>query len=145
MKKVLCTAAAVFLCLNTLLTVAAACGESTERIDYEDGSYAVITTERADLTRAAAADSRTYTFYDSLGQRCFAYTLYASFSYDGVNAIALTSSSDIAIYRRGWDVESHSEYTFGNAAYGRASFSGPDGVTRPVYLSLTCDKNGNVS
>lgn len=145
MKRASCTVAVLFLCLHLLLTTAMAYDAPLERIDYEDGSYAIITTTEKNLTRANLADYKVYTYYNSDNQRCFAYTLYATFSYDGVTSAAETVDFDIVIYRREWDVTTHREWLSGNAAYGRASFSGPDGVTRPVYLSLTCDKNGNVS
>ncbi len=143
MKKVLRVVAAAVLCLNIALAAAMAYDSVPERIEYEDGSYAIITTE-TDHTRAKTADQKVYTYYNSSNQRCFSYTLYATFSYNGVTSAAETVDFGIAIYRRGWDVESHSEYTFGNTAFGRASFSGPNGENRPVNISLTCDKDGNV-
>ena len=48
-------------------------------------------------------------------------------------------------YQRGWDISSHSEWTSGDTAYGRAVFTDPDGGRHSVSLSLTCDEDGNVS
>lgn len=143
-KKILCFSAALILCLQAVLTVAFASDRMTERVSYEDGSYAIITTVAASLTRAGIADSKTYTYYNSSAERCFSYTLYATFTYDGRTSTADTVAYDIGIYLRGWDNDSHSEWTSGSTAYGSAVFSGPNGESRPVSLSLTCDKNGNV-
>lgn len=144
MKRVLSVVTAVFLCMSTLFTVAAATDTQAERIDYEDGSYAIVTTSIGGLTRASKADSKTYTYYNPSNQRCFSYTLYATFTYNGVTSSADMAAYSIDIYLRGWDCDSHSEYTSGNAAYGTASFSGPNGESRPVSLSLVCDRNGTV-
>lgn len=144
MRRALCTVTAIFLCLNMLFTMAAAIDVPTERIDYEDGSYAVITTTRGALTRAETADTKAYTYYNPSGQRCFSYTLYATFSYNVITSKAETVDYGVTIYRQGWDIDSHNEYTSGSTAYGEAVFSGPNGEERPVSLSLTCDRNGNV-
>lgn len=59
--------------LNVLINPVAAI-EAGERIDYEDGSYAIIMTGTDSMTRAAKDDSKTYTYYNPTGQRCFSYT-----------------------------------------------------------------------
>lgn len=145
MKRVFSVAAALLLCLSLLMNTAAAfeCPDS-ERVDYEDGSYAIITTSSTGTTRATTSDSKTYTYYNSSDQRCFAYTLYATFTYNGVTSSADTVAGGASFYLHGWDIDSHSEWTSGSTAYGSAVFSGPNGESRPVSLSLTCDKNGNV-
>ena len=111
----------------------------------EDGSYAVITTGNSTAARANTEDGKTYTYYNAQGQRCFAYTLYASFTYNGVTSQAVSCEGSAAIYRQGWSLSTHSEYVSGSTAYGQASFTGPDGQVRTVSLTLTCDKNGNVT
>lgn len=143
MKRFVSQLAAVLLCMNLLLSVAAAADSST-RIDYEDGSYAIITTSVHSAARASVADVKTYTYYDPLGQRCFAYTLYATFSYNGSTSSANTVDFDITIYRSDWSVVSHNEHTSGNCAYGSAIFSGPS-RQHNASLYLRCDANGNVT
>lgn len=64
---------------------------------------------------------------------------------NGVMSRADTAENTVSIYRQGWDMSTHSEYVSGNTAYGRATFTGPNGESRTVSLTLTCDKNGNIS
>ena len=146
MRRMISTASIFLLAMQFFLSMAYAVGPSmTEsRIDYEDGSYAIITTVTPGAARAAVADEKTYTYYNPSGQKCYAYTLYATFSYDGRTSRALSSDYDVRISLRGWDIDSHDEWTSGNTAYGEAVFTGPGGTEREGSLSLTCDKDGNV-
>ena len=146
MRRIISTASIVLLAMQLFLSTAYAVGPSTteSRIDYEDGSYAIITTVTPGAVRAAVADEKTYTYYNPSGKKCFAYTLYATFSYDGRTSRALSCDYDIGLSPDGWDIDSHDEWTSGNTAYGEAVFIGPGGTEREVSLSLTCDKDGNV-
>lgn len=111
---------------------------------YEDGSYAVITSYVGMSARSSTGDHKDYTYYNALRQECFKYTLYADFTYNGTTSQADSCDYSVKIYRRGWEIDTHSEYTSGNTAYGSASFTSPEGQARTVSLTLTCDKNGNV-
>ena len=144
MKRTSALFLALLFMLN-LMAVPAAAAEAAagDTIYYEDGSYAVIT--QGHVTRSSATDSKLYTYYNSQGQRCFAYELYAVFTYNGVTSSADSCNYKANIYRQGWDMKSHSEYVSGSTAYGRAVFTGPNGETRNVSLTLTCDKNGNAT
>lgn len=144
MKRAYISVIVLILCLNILVSPAAAL-ETQERIEYEDGSYAIVTTEIIGRTRAKASDSKTYTFYNASGQRCFDYTLYASFTYTGITSSADECHYLANIYRRNWDIATHQEYTSGSIAYGTASFTDPDGKAHRVNLSLTCNKDGDVT
>lgn len=114
-------------------------------IYYEDGSYAVVTLSNDNFARANIDKEKVYTYYNLQGQRCFAYTLRASFTYNGVTSQADSCKGGVVIYREGWTLSTHSEYVSGNTAYGRATFTGPNGESRTASLTLTCDKNGNVT
>lgn len=144
MKRTYALVIVLLLCLNILASPASAFG-AQKRIDYDDGSYAIITTEICNQTRAKISDSKIYTYYNASGQRCFAYTLRAAFTYNGITSSADECHYLADIYRRGWSLSTHQEYVSGNTAYGSAVFTGPDGQTRSVNLSLTCSKNGNVT
>lgn len=146
MKQLSSMFAIALFALNLLVSPVLAVNNTTGQvISYEDGSYAVITTGSSSATRATANKERTYTYYNPQGQRCFAYTLYASFTYNGVTSQAVSCEGGATIYRQGWEPGSHSEYVSGSTAYGRATFTGPDGQVRTVSLTLTCDKDGNVT
>ena len=145
MRKAITCCIAAFLSMTLLLGTAFASGGAAERIDYADGSYAIITTVTGGITRGTVDDHKIYTYYDSNDDRCFSYTLYATFRYDGRSSEADTCSAKASLYATGWDISSHSEWTSGDTAYGRAVFTDPDGGRHSVSLSLTCDEDGNVS
>ena len=132
--------------LNLLVSPAlAADDDMSYTIFYEDGSYAIVEFGVDNFTRSNTNGQVAYTYYNSLGQRCFTYTLCAIFTYNGVTSRADSCDYMVAIHRQGWSLSTHSEYVSGSTAYGRASFTGPDGQVRTASLTLTCDKNGNVT
>ncbi len=134
-----------FIMLNSLTIPAMAVDNvSNQTIFYDDGSYAVVTLTGHDA-RSNMNKKKTYTYYDDLSRRCFAYTLIADFTYNGSASSADSCNFGVLIYRQGWELDTHSEYVSGNTAYGSAVFTGPDGQVCPVSLTLTCDKNGNVT
>lgn len=144
MKRLAAMFFALVFALN-LMAIPAMAAEvaAGDAIYYEDGSYAVIT--QGPVTRSSTDREKIYTYYNPQGQRCFAYVLCAVFTYNGVTSSANSCSYKANIYRQGWDIKSHSEYVSGSTAYGRAVFTGPNGETRNVSLTLTCDKNGNIT
>lgn len=136
----------LFTMIALLSTRAEAICETTNfLIYYDDGSYATITLDSSDFVRSSTEKYKTYTFYNPLGQKCFAYTLVATFTYNGTTSYANSCDFGVAIYRQGWNLATHSESISGNTAYGNATFTNADGQTRSASLSLTCDKNGNVT
>lgn len=145
MKRIASFILAVIFSLGMLQITAYAKGTAAiERIDYADGSYALITIQR-ELSRSTSNESKSYVYYDSSNIKCFSYTLNAKFTYDGRTSRADSCSASVTRYDSAWDVDSHDEYTSGSTAYGSAVFSGPGGASRSVNLTLTCDKNGNVT
>lgn len=146
MKRLFSIFAAALLALNLLACPVLAAGSpSTQTIFYEDGSYAIVSMNINPAARSNTSKDKTYTYYNSLGQRCFTYTLCASFTYNGVTSQADSVDYAFTIHRQGWALDSHSEYVSGSTAYGRATFTGPNGESRAASLTLTCDKNGNVT
>lgn len=144
MKRSLCNLLVVLLCINLMSSTAFAFETNEERIDYSDGSFAIITTN-VSFTRSTIEHDKTYSYYNSSQKKCFSYTLYGSFTYNGIRSSADSCYAYASRYDRNWELDSHDEYTSGNTAYGEAVFSGPGGASRTVSLTLTCDKNGNVT
>lgn len=145
MKRAAFAVTIIFTVLSFLTIPAIAADKVTDyTIYYDDGSYAVVTLSNS-LTRVKVNETKSYTYYNPLGQRCFAYTLFASFTYNGTTSWADSCDFGVAIYRQSWDINAHSEYVSGNSAYGNATFTSPDGQVRTASLTLTCDKNGNVT
>ena len=144
MKRFLSGALALLFCISLMSSVAFASGADETRIDYSDGSYAIITTN-VSFTRSTIEHDKTYSYYNSSQKKCFSYTLYGSFTYNGIRSSADSCYAYASRYDRNWELDSHDEYTSGNTAYGEAVFSGPGGASRTESLTLTCDKNGNVT
>lgn len=145
MKRLFLSLFALFLMVGLLaVPVMASDGNMGYKIYYDDGSYAVVTNSNYS-TRASTDAVKSYTYYNPQGQKCFAYVLFASFTYNGTAGKADSCNFAAEIYRQGWDMASHSEYVSGNTAYGNVTFTGPDGQVRTASLTLTCDKNGNVT
>lgn len=146
MKRLFSMCSVMLLMFSIMIFPATAAEESVDHfIYYEDGSYALVTLDGNNLTRSNTDKSKSYIYYNPLGQKCFAYTLYAVFTYDGKTSSATSCDFAVTIYRQDWDIDTHSEYVSGNKAYGNATFIGPNGQVRTASLTLTCDKNGSVT
>ena len=150
MKKVLSLSIVMLLCLNIIIPSAVAAEyntyQETETIWFADGSHAEITTTHySHLLRSTAKSDKTYTYWNNQGQKVFSYTLYAEFTYNGVTSSATKAFAAADYYLSGWTLSSHDEYCSGSTAYGDATFKGPGGASEDVSLTLTCDKNGNIT
>lgn len=62
MRRICTTAIALILGISFLVSGATASSVEKQRIDYEDGSYTIITTVVNGMTRASTNDSKTYTY-----------------------------------------------------------------------------------
>ena len=144
---------AVLACLLLVCALPVqAYAQQEEVIYYDDGSYTVITvqTESA-VTRATNSrnGSKDFRHYDSGNTLCWKATLTATFSYNGSSATCTAVNSfNVTIYNSDWSVGSKSTSRSGNTAYGYLTMSrkivgGTQGV--PVTVTLSCDKNGNLS
>ena len=118
--------------------------QNIEVIWFEDGSHAEIVTLQSS-TRSVTGSSKTYTYWDSGNKKVFSYTLNGDFSYDGNTSKVTRVTYSSNIYLSGWSLSSHNEYGSGSTAYGDATFKGPGGASEDVSLTLTCDKNGNIT
>lgn len=117
----------------------------TERIDYNDGSYAIITTEsNASLTRATYQidGKKTYNYYQ--GDICeWSFTITGTYTYDGQTALASNPKSYTTIYVSGWSTASTNASSSGATVNGSATMN--KGITKKtVTLSLTCSANGTL-
>lgn len=146
MKQAFSMLAVMLLALKLLTFPALAADDlSAYTIYYEDGSYAIVSLNSNPFARSGADGETFYTYYNALDQRCFTYAVYGTFTYNGTTSRADSCDYAATIYRQGWGIATHLEYTSGNTVYGNATFTGPDGQTRTASLTLTCDKNGNVT
>lgn len=116
--------------------------QSTETIWFQDGSHAEIVTT-IPLTRGTLSADKQYTYTNSNNKKVFTYTLHGEF--DSSTHKATRASSIYTCYLSGWSLSSHNEYCSGSTAYGDATFKGPGSASEDVSLTLTCDKNGNIT
>lgn len=118
--------------------------DTSEIIMLADGDYIVVTLIPA-VSRATQVNGKEYVYYNSADVAEWVMTLTGTFTYDGRTSSCTSSRCTVTIYDdSGWELVSKSATKSGNTAYGRAVFSGPNGLSVPVNLTLTCDKDGNV-
>lgn len=123
---------------------------SGEVICFEDGSYMVTMITGTD-SRASGSLTKTKisTYHSSSGDALWAVSVTASFSYTGTSSTCTSSSGNVSIYNSAWYEISCSASRSGNTATCNAEvgkkFLGITVTKVPHTVTLTCDKNGNVS
>lgn len=157
MKKLAAVLAAVtlFLCILPMQTFAAESEVGRNVTYYADGSYSVVSITEGEQSKVSARattyrdGTKVYTHYSSSGTVEWRATMRATFSYTGSSATCTSVDNlSVNIYDSGWSLASKSTRRSGNTAYGdvvmeRSIIGGTQGV--PVTLTLSCDKNGNLS
>lgn len=121
---------------------------TTETVDLGDGFTAEITTTVIIESVQGRAGVQTIkeskkSNVKSSGVLVGSFELSGRFSYDGSSAWA-TSDSCSASAEPGYSYSGKSSSHSGATVRGACTFTGK-GVNVPVSLSLTCDRNGNVS
>ncbi len=152
MKKRIMSLMAACLLIVGLLPVQAAAAEKDENvIYYEDGSYSVTVVEKYGTARASGTVSGTKVrnYYSSANVLQWKAVLDATFTYTGSSSTCTrVNSLNVTIYDSDWSVGSKSTSRSGSTAYGSLTMTlkiigGTQGF--PVTLTLSCDKNGNLS
>lgn len=116
----------------------------------EDGSY-IVETIYISQTRASGAKtgSKEAVYYDSNGSAEWKAVLTGTFSYTGSTATCTASSCSVTIYNSNWYVVSKTASKSGNIASADVTMGKKLlGVTVTKVtdsITLTCDKNGNLS
>ncbi len=137
-------------CFAIPMSASAADDKTTTTVEYlDDGSYIVTTLTVPDIyTRSTKSTNKTATYYENDGSAVWAYTLYASFTYDGKTSKCTSVSDSYVIYDDSWYMSSHSCKKDGNLASGTITMKKKvlgvvvDTVTKPVYIS--CNQYGNI-
>lgn len=154
MKKVIATFVVLALILSALpiqIAYASQEPELLEIIRFEDGSYLEVTLESAPQTRASGSLTKTknYTCKETDGTAQWKISLTGSFTYTGTTSTCTAASCNVTIYQSIWSAASKSASKSGNTAYGTArilrKYLGVTVSDKTYNLTLTCDKNGNVS
>lgn len=124
---------------------------------YTDGSYTVITTQDADSAfakvlqalRSVKTKTITAKHYDSSDNLEWTASLTGTFSYNGTTASCTNVSESKTIYDSSWRCTSSSCSKSGATATGNFTFKkytlGIPTQTINETISMTCDKNGNIT
>lgn len=142
----------VVLFLLMLLPVCPSRAEvaAPEIVYFEDGSYIVFTVEEYS-TRAANTKSgiRNGKLYDPNGGAVATLTVHGTFRYDGTTVTCTASTYTHQIHNSSWSLSSGSASKSGNTATAKGIFARKVlGITvdsKTLTVSLSCDKNGNLS
>ena len=144
----------LLLCMTAalLLPVQAAAAEDpvTEVIYLENGDSIVVTLEvMGARTSGTKTASKSYTYYNSLGNKAWTVTLTGTFTYTGTTSTCTKASSSITIYDSTWYLKAKSTKASGSSAIvnltGCRDLQGSVARTESCTVTLTCDKNGNLS
>lgn len=137
--------------LISLIAVNGFAAEKEMTVTYfEDGSYIVDTIE-VSLARASGSTSgsKTRSYYDNDGVLNWKAVLSGSFTYNDSGATCTSSSVSVTVYDSSWYTISKSSSKSGNTASASVTMDRKVlGVTveqKAVSISLSCDKNGNLS
>lgn len=131
-------------------TAAATPVGEVQRIVLDDGSYFEITTiEFGTRATNAKTGTRTFTYKDPSGTVHWTATLTARFTYNGTTATCINAVIQASVINTAWYLQSKSANPNGNTATGTVYMGYMlSGATTKVInrtITLTCDKNGNLS
>lgn len=149
MKRLVCLCLVIFSILFMFPVISYA-DDSALGGQPGDDFYIVVTTQEY-ITRSSNTRSgnKIYTGYSGDNSVAWEIILSASFKYDGTTSSCTSSSCSVIINDNSWIAASHSSSKSGNTAYGTATLKhqvlGVVTSTSTHNLSLTCDKNGNLS
>ena len=118
-----------------------------------NGLYGIVTYETSDDISTYATSTKTtskkYTIQNADGENLARFTLKATFSYDGTTSKCTSSSYTTEVFKDSWSFSEASATKSGNTATG--SFKAKCVVlfittqTVEKTITLTCDKNGNIT
>lgn len=109
-----------------------------------NNSYYVDTIYQPSFARSGINGQKTRSYYDS-GKLAWTLTVNGSFSYNGTSSSCIGSSVTYTINDGAWSKTSTSSTSNGNTATAYGSFRKNNGQTGSTSVSLSCDRNGNLS
>lgn len=149
-KQIISLLLAFLLVFSSIPINVTAAQTNSNRIDFEDGCYVIVTIEdistRATNTRSG---NKYLTYYDGSDNVEWEAKLSASFTYDGTSSTCTSASCTVTIYENAWYEYSKSTSRSGNTATTQLTmgqkFLGITIAKREYTITLTCDKDGNLS
>lgn len=124
--------------------------DRTDIIYLADGSYITITINES-TTRASGtkSGSKTYTYTASDDTVSWKAVVTGTFTYNGTTATCTAANCDVTIYDNVWYLISKAASKSNNTANASVTmgrkFLGITIAKETYDLSLSCDKNGNLS
>lgn len=124
--------------------------ENEDTLHFSNGSYITIQIKES-YARAAASKNaeKIYTYCDIWGNEKWRITLTGSFTYDGNTSKCTLSGVIIGITDTNWYIISRDDYAQGDTAYGTVVMGykllGITTDKETLNMSMTCDKNGNIT
>ena len=152
MKKTLCILLTALMLL-TMMPFGVQAVETDSHVEYiyeEDGSYLKVTiTEVLSRAHTTITASKRYERFNADDVLLWDAVLAGSFSYDGTIAICNYATIDVTTYKSAYALNSKSVGKRSNYAYCTFSINtlltGVVVATNTYEMTLTCDKNGNLS
>lgn len=150
MKKVLSILFAALFLLVLIPSAPVKAETTTDVVYFEDGSY-VVTVLQEYSTRSSnqKTASKSSTLYDPNGRSVATLTVRGTFRYDGTTATCTASTYTHQIHNSSWSLSSGSASKSGNTATAKGTFArkvlGITTDSKTLTVSLSCDKNGNLS
>ena len=153
MKKIL----ASLLLMLVIFSPIEICGldsNTSESIYYkylEDGSYYEITISENTMTRASSTKTATKRakYVNSSNVTVWEISVTGTFTYNGTSSTCTASSVAAKSYSTNWKITSQSASKSENKAIAKATakyyYDGSLVTTASKTVTLTCDKNGNLS
>lgn len=127
---------------------------------FEDGSYIVTTIYTQSLVidglqrvgnSQQVRGGKTDEYYNASHEKVWSYGVAGLFTYDGVNEAVCIETTDLpllwGVYEDLWMCADHVSFRTGNRAMGHAEFC-LIAYQNNIYesnVTVTCDKNGNIS
>ena len=153
MKRTVSIGLVILILLNVFVCFASAQNKTTETIEhFEDGSYGVIcikTVFSLFASKSSITRTKEYKYYDSSNNLDWKASITATFTYNGTTASCTNVSKSTTVYDTSWKCTASSCNKSGATATGDFTFkqyvSFIPVKTINKTLTLTCDKNGNVS
>lgn len=153
MKKIL-TSLLLMLLIFSPIEICGLESNTNEKVYYEyleDGSYYEITIIENTMTRATNTKKGTKRtkYLDSSNVTVWEVSVTGTFTYDGSTSTCTAASVAATSYSSNWKITSKSASKSGNKAIGKATakcyYDGSLVTTVNKTVTLTCDKNGNLS
>ncbi|MCI5620492.1 MAG: hypothetical protein MR355_02835 [Lachnospiraceae bacterium] len=158
MRKILLSVLSFMCVFNLIFSLSSISADAAENTDtltsYEhlpDGSFIVTCTSIDSTARSSGTITahRTKYYKDASGNNLWSVTVTGTFTYNGSSSQCTNSSVNAQSYNSDWKIYSTNASRSGNTATatGTAQTYYKNTVinTYSLSVSLTCDKNGNLS